>query len=91
VNKVERLYCDVHLFDLHQRVYVVNTDTGLKKEVAICTFEDLPEIINGVGINKKIYKVILSGNRAANEELAENITQFAKNYYNEKIMEVEVI
>ena len=28
---MKRIYCELHLFDLHQRVYIVDTETGDKE------------------------------------------------------------
>jgi hypothetical protein len=42
VDDMKRIYCELHLFDLHQKVYVVDTETGNKECVAIAPMEELP-------------------------------------------------
>ena len=32
---MKRIYCELHMFDLHQNIYVVDTDTGAKDCVAM--------------------------------------------------------
>ena len=50
---MKRIYCELHMFDLHQRVYIIDTDTGDKECVAITTMEGLPEVISALSSEKK--------------------------------------
>ena len=90
-ERMERLYCEIHFFDLHQKVYIINSDNGLKKEVAITTIEDLPKVVTAIGADRHISKVILSGNKAMNNGLAADIIAYSKQFYGKNIIEVEVI
>jgi hypothetical protein len=48
VNEMKKVYCDLHIFDLSQKIYVYDTDTGDLECVALSTIEELPEVINAV-------------------------------------------
>ena len=45
---MKKVYCDLHIFDLSQKIYVYDTDTGDLECVALSTIEELPEVINAV-------------------------------------------
>ena len=88
---MKRVYCELHMFDLHQNVYIVDTDTGEKNCVAITTMEELPEVISAICDAKKIYKVFLAGNSVYSAAVSEVILEYSNRYYNWNNIEVEVI
>ena len=88
---MRKVYCELHIFDLHQNVYVVDMQTGNKERVAITTIEELPEVINAVCNDKKIYKVLLSGNSVMGDAIAEDVINFAKKNYGWNNIKVEVL
>ena len=88
---MKRIYCELHLFDLHQNVYIVDTDTGAKDCVAITTMEELPEVISAICDNKQIYKVLLTGNSILSNAVSEDILTYSKKHYNWNDIEVEVL
>ena len=88
---MKRVYCELHMFDLHQNVYVVDTDTGAKDCVAITTMEELPEVISAICDNKQIYKVLLTGNSVLSNAVSEDILTYSKKHYNWNNIEVEVL
>ena len=65
--------------------------TGNKERVAITTLEELPEVISTVCNDKKIYKVLLSGNSVMGDAIAEDVINFAKNNYGWNNIKVEVL
>lgn len=88
---MKRIYCELHLFDLHQVIYMVDPSTGTKEEVALATMEELPEVISAVCDSKKVYKVLLTGNSVLSNAVSEDILTYSKKHYNWNDIEVEVL
>lgn len=88
---MRKIYCELHIFDLHQRVYIVDTATGNKECIAITTLEELPEVINAISDSEKVHKVLLAGNSVFSATLSEDIVNYAKTHYSWNNIEVEVI
>lgn len=88
---MKRIYCELHLFDLNQKVYIVDTDTGEKECMAIATMETLPEVISAVSNEKKINHVYLAGNSVLGNAVSEDIVAYSKMNYNWNNIIVEVL
>ena len=88
---MKRIYCEIHMFDLQQNVYVVNPSTGDKECVAITTLEELPEVISAICDVKKVYKVMLAGNSVYGAAVSEDILAYSKKHYSWNNIEVEVL
>lgn len=88
---MQRVYCELHMFDLNQTVYIVNPSTGEKEAIAITTMEELPEVISAICDAKKIYKVLLTGNSVFGAAVSEDIIAYSKKHYNWNNIEVEVL
>lgn len=88
---MKRVYCEIHMFDLHQNVYVVDSSTGNKECVAITTLEELPEVISAICDAREVYKVTLAGNSIYGAAVSEDILAYSKKHYNQNNIEVEVI
>ena len=88
---MKRVYCELHMFDLHQNVYIVDASTGTKEAVAITTMEELPEVISAICDAKKVYKVLLTGNSVFGAAVAEDLLAYSKQHYNWNNIEVEVL
>ena len=88
---MKRVYCELHMFDLNQTIYIVDPSTGIKEAVAVTTMEELPEVISAICDNKKIYKVILTGNSIYGAAVSEDILAYSKKHYNWNNIEVEVM
>lgn len=88
---MKRIYCELHLFDLNQTVYIVDSSNGFKEAVAATTLEALPEVISAICNDQKIYKVTLSGNDIFGDVLATDILSYSKKHYNFNEIEVEVL
>ena len=88
---MKRIYCELHLFDLHQKVYVVDTETGNKECVAIAPMEELPEVISALSSEKKINHVYLSGNSVFGNAVSEDIVAYSKMNYSWNNIIVEVL
>ena len=88
---MQRVYCELHMFDLNQTVYIVSPSTGEKEAIAITTMEELPEVISAICDAKKIYKVLLTGNSIFGAAVSEDIIAYSKKHYNWNNIEVEVL
>ena len=88
---MKRVYCELHMFDLEQTVYIVDPSTGNKEQVAITTMEELPEIISAICDNRQIYKVMLTGNSIFGAAVAEDVVAYSKKHYSWNNIEVEVL
>ena len=88
---MKRIYCEIHMFDLHQNVYLVDPSTGNKDCVAITTLEELPEVISAICDAKKVFKVTLTGNSIYGAAVSEDIIAYSKKHYNWNNIEVEVL
>ena len=88
---MQRVYCELHMFDLNQTVYIVNPSTGAKEAIAMTTMEELPEVISAICDAKKIYKVLLTGNSVFGAAVSEDIIAYSKKHYNWNNIEVEVM
>ena len=88
---MKRIYCELHLFDLHQRVYIVDTETGDKECVAIASMEELPEVISAISNEKNVHHVYLAGNSVLGNAVSEDIVTYTKRNYNWNNIIVEVL
>lgn len=88
---MKRIYCELHLFDLHQTIYMVNPSTGDKEQLAISTMEELPEVISAICDAKQVYKVLLTGNSVLSTAVSEDILTYSKKHYSWNNIEVEVL
>ena len=88
---MKRIYCEIHMFDLHQNVYLVDPSTGNKDCVAITTLEELPEVISAICDARKVFKVTLTGNSIYGAAVSEDIIAYSKKHYNWNNIEVEVL
>lgn len=88
---MKRIYCELHLFDLNQKVYIIDFDTGEKECMAMTTMENLPEVISAISNEKKINHVYLAGNNILGKVVSEDIIAYSKINYNENKIIVEVI
>ena len=88
---MKRIYCELHLFDLNQKVYIVDLDTGEKECMAIATMETLPEVISAVSNEKKINHIYLAGNSVLGNAVSEDIIAYSKMNYNWNNIIVEVL
>lgn len=88
---MKRIYCDLHMFDLIQTIYLVDPSTGAKEEIAVATMEELPEVISAICDAKGVYKVLLTGNSVFGAAVSEDILAYSKKHYNWNNIEVEVL
>lgn len=88
-----KIYCELHLFDLYQKIYTIDPETGNKVCEGQTTLEDLPAAITAIGQEHKLHNVLLSGNSILGKALAEDIIAYGKQHYGwtEHEMEVEVL
>lgn len=88
---MKRIYCELHMFDLHQRVYIVDTETGEKECLAITTMEELPEVISAISNEKNVHHVYLAGNSVLSNLVSEDIVAYSKRHYSWNNIIVEVL
>ncbi len=88
---MKKIYCELHLFDLNQTIYVVDPDTGSKAAVAMATMEELPEVLTAVSNNRHICDILLSGNSILGAAVAEDVMAYAKIHYGCNNINVEVL
>lgn len=81
---MKKVYCDLHIFDLSQKIYVYDTDTGDLECVAIATIEELPEVINAVCAETGIPNIHLGGNLSYANMVSEDILAYSKMNYSHK-------
>lgn len=100
-----QVYCPIHLFDLHQKIFVIdNTKDENSKCVAIttvkelprtladvCTIEELPRTLADVCANCGAQKILLDGNKEYGKFISSTILEQAKTTYNLNNIEIEVI
>jgi len=89
---MKKIYCDLHIFDLSQKIYVYDTETGSLECVAIATIEELPEVINAVCAETGIPNVHLGGNLSYAHMVSEDILAYSKmkdNHKNNIVIEVK--
>ena len=91
VNKMKKIYCELHLFDLNQTIYIVDLETGYKAAIAVATMEELPEVIRAVSNTCKICDIMLSGNSVLGNAVAEDILAYNKIHYGCNNINVEVL
>ena len=88
---MRRVYCELHMFDLHQTVYIIDSESDHKNAIAVTTMEELPEVISAICDSQKTYKVTLAGNSIFSAAVAEDILAFSKEHYSWNNIEIEVI
>ena len=88
---MKRIYCELHMFDLNQAIYIVDPEVGTKDAIALATMEELPEVISAISNSKNICKVTLSGNSIFGAAVAEDILAYSKNHYGCNNIEIEVL
>ena len=88
---MKRVYCELHMFDLNQTIYIVDPEVGEKSAVAVTTMEELPEVISAVCDSQKVYKVTLTGNSIFGNAVAEDVLTYSKRHYSWNDIEVEVL
>lgn len=87
---MRKIYCELHLFDLHQKIYMIDTDVGMTNEIGAATMEELPECISAISNETGCRKVLLSGNSVLGMALAEDIVAYSKKNYNWNDHDIEV-
>ena len=84
-----KILCNLNLFALHQNIYLID-EAGNVSPLAAAELEQLPEVLAAICNEHSAHHVILNGNVAYADSIAENIREFGlKNYSNN--IKVEVI
>ena len=60
---MKKIFCDLHMFDATQQIFIMDTETGSMEHITTTTLEELPEIISAVCFNKDLDEVLLTGNK----------------------------
>ena len=88
---MKKLYCELHLFNLDQRIYIVDPESGYTEQVAIATMEELPEVLSAISDSKHISKIWLCGNSVFGQAIKEDILSYTKQHYSWNNIEIEVL
>lgn len=88
---MKKIYCELRLFDFHQKIYIVDPNTGYKELLAAAPMEELPQVISAISDDKKIKTVWLSGNSVFGTAVAEDIVEYSKRNYSWNEINVEVL
>lgn len=88
---MKKIVCEIHLFDLHQRVFLVDTETNEKNWIAIAMIDSIPETVSALCDKQKVYSVTLTGNKEYNNTLSKDILEYSRTHYNNNSIEIEVI
>jgi hypothetical protein len=88
---MKKLYCELHLFNLDQQIYIIDPESGYKEQVAIATMEELPEVLCAICDSKDISKIWLSGNSVFGQAIKEDVLSYTKQHYSWNDIEIEVL
>jgi hypothetical protein len=89
---MKKIYCELHLFDLHQKIYILDTETNQLEVIAAAPIEGLAEAICAACHSNDIINVTLTGNSIFGLAMSEDIAAYNKTHYSwDKDIEVEVI
>ena len=88
---MKKIFCELHIFDLEQKVYMIDDETGKRDIVAIAVAEELPAVISALSSEKQISNVVLSGNFIYSSLISEDIIAYSKLHYNNNEIKVEVL
>lgn len=88
---MKKIYCELHMFDLNQRIFIVDPETGYKEQVAMVPMEELPEVISAISSEQHINQVLFSGNSIFGEAVSEDVVTYSKLNYNNNEIKVEVL
>ena len=88
---MKKIFCELHMFDTEQKIFVMDTETGSLDYVASASIVELPEIISAACDNKNLDSVLLKGNSVYSAAVAEDIIAFSKIHYKNHDIEVEVL
>lgn len=78
---MKKIYCNINLFTIEQKVYIIDTETGESVCVATTEVEQLPEVISALSNEKGIFDIHLDGGPAYGATVAQDIATFAKSFY----------
>lgn len=88
---MKKIFCDLHMFDATQQIFIMDTETGSMEHITTTTLEELPEIISAVCFSKDLDEVLLTGNSIYCSAVAEDVVTYSKMNYNSKNIKVEVL
>ena len=85
----KQIICTVSMFDLHQRVKLINED-GQEKDIAITTLGDLAETITDCAMKYATPNIHLFGYDSYLSNVVKNIKKYALARYSQESIHVEV-
>lgn len=88
---MKKIYCELHMFDLNQRIFIVDPETGYKEQVAMAPMEELPEAISAISSEQHINQVLFAGNSIFGKAVSEDVVTYSKLNYNNNEIKVEVL
>ena len=88
---MKKVYCELHMFDLHQAIHIIDPDVNFDETIAVTTMEELPEVISAICDSQKVFNVTLTGNSVFGAAVAEDIITYSKKHYSWNNIEVEIL
>ena len=87
---MKTIICHFSLFDLHQNVYLVDSETETHKHIAATTMEELGQIIANSCQATGTNKVHLFGNKQYADAIINDIDIYSNQAYSNHVIEIEV-
>lgn len=89
---MNKIFCNINLFDLNQNVLIVDIQTGFTIfSTQVSDISDLPRTISTLSNNSGISEIVLSGEKTFAYKLKDTILEYAKTNYAINNLEIEVI
>ena len=88
---MKKIVCEISLFDLHQRIFLIDTETKEKNWIAIAMIDSIPETVSALCDKQKVYSIVLTGNKGYNNTLSKDILEYSRTHYSNNLIEIEVI
>lgn len=90
---MKKVFCEIHLFSLNQRILLVDTDQDTTVLYCEAEMNSIPSVIcAAIGENPEYNHVVLSGNKVMAQAVAEDVAAYSKKYYSfDNKIEIEVI
>lgn len=90
---MNKIICNINLFDLNQNIYLVNFETGEMDYLATASLDTIATTIATLSHKLTIFNIALHCNMELGTQLKQDIIEYSKTKYNisEHNLEIEVI
>lgn len=91
---MKEIICNFNLYDLHQKIYMIDKENSHIKELAVTTIENFPQDIIDACRREDVYDIHLYGSKDYAEGIKQSILTMANSggllFDKNKIMKIEV-